>query len=705
MTVSTTDSSVEIAGNGATVSFPYAFKVLLPTDLQVSIVTDATQVIALQSTSAYTVVQNSNLIGGAVVFNVAPLAGTTVSLVRTVPYTQTTDITNQGEFFPETHELTWDKIVMMAQQLARLSGRNLSKPALGGTSWDAQLSRLINLSPATTPNDAVNYQQMLAAIVASAAPALALPYGASLVNFLQTGVGAVTRDLQDKLYDTKSVMDYMTTSQKASVRAGDRAVDVTAALQAACNTGASMIRIPAGGYQVSGTITLAANQTLMGDGRKINGGTIIYAGAGQNVPVFKISAGAGEIKNISILGSSTSAATSGQKLIYINNTSSCTVQECYFNGGYDAIFMDGSSFYTSIYDCIFDVNFHCQLLINSVTSPGCDLMVDRCRFLGMTASGFACFYAFGLGSLQMSNTAFTLNQVSGGSMYLDVPAPLFGGAIFNNVVFENGNTTTAPAVYVKGTSAAKWNTLHFTGCFMTGGAGIGMRMQFVNGLYATNCTFSSTSTNGNLYFEASAQTSETSFVNCDFEGNAGITPVQCGASALISANFTNSRWTGSAAMIDFTGTTAASIAFLNVIGGNFGTAAQPILLPTPASVKGTILTNSPWLTYTPVVTAVTGAITSYSSTGSYQKIGKVLHFRISVAIITNGSGSGAINITLPRNAGETSTASGKGTQISGKALCCAVTGGSNALRVGNYDGGYPAVDGEILTISGTFQTD
>lgn len=74
---------------------------------------------------------------------------------------------------------------------------------------------------------------------------LALPSGAALVGFAQSGVGAVTRTLQDKGLDFVSVLDFASASQVA--------VDATAAIQAAHDA------LPATG----GTIYFPSRATYM----------------------------------------------------------------------------------------------------------------------------------------------------------------------------------------------------------------------------------------------------------------------------------------------------------------------------------------------------------------------------------------------------------------------------------------------------------
>jgi hypothetical protein len=64
--------------------------------------------------------------------------------------------------------------------------------------------------------------------------------GASVIGFIQAGVGSVARSIQSKLRDSVSVADFMTPEQIADVTAGTLTIDVTSAVQAALNTGKSL---------------------------------------------------------------------------------------------------------------------------------------------------------------------------------------------------------------------------------------------------------------------------------------------------------------------------------------------------------------------------------------------------------------------------------------------------------------------------------
>lgn len=54
-----------------------------------------------------------------------------------------------------------------------------------------------------------------------------------------------------------------------------------------------------------------------------------------------------------------------------------------------------------------------------------------------------------------------------------------------------------------------------------------------------------------------------------------------------------------------------------------------------------------WETFNPVATASGGSITSYVSSGRYARIQKLIFLRFQIGISNKGTGSGALNLTIP----------------------------------------------------------
>jgi hypothetical protein len=107
-------------------------------------------------------------------------------------------------------------------------------------------------------------------------------------------------------------------------------------------------------------------------------------------------------------------------------------------------------------------------------------------------------------------------------------------------------------------------------------------------------------------------------------------------------------------------------------------------------------------TYTPVVSSITGTITSYTSSASYIKIGRVVTIGYIITITNNGTGAGNVAMTLPFTIGSQ--------YCSGVARENALTGNtvqvfgnpSGTQVLFNYNNVYPAVTGSSFIGSLTY---
>lgn len=113
------------AGNGSQTVFAYTFKVFAASELQV-VLRSAGGIETVQTlTTHYAVSGVGNDGGGNVTMVTAPPSGTTLTIVRNVPFVQLTDLRNQGGFYPEVHERVFDRLTQQTQQLNDSIGRAL----------------------------------------------------------------------------------------------------------------------------------------------------------------------------------------------------------------------------------------------------------------------------------------------------------------------------------------------------------------------------------------------------------------------------------------------------------------------------------------------------------------------------------------------------------------------------------------------------
>lgn len=166
MTVTTTTVRNEYAANGVTITFPFTFKILDREHLIVSLVDDDTGAeTGLTYGSDYTILGVGAAVGGSItIISGAPASGTTVVLRRELDIVQPADYSNQGRFYPETHETSFDRLTMLVQQVQDGVDRAVAQPENGSDWYDAHGRRIINLGDAIELTDAVNVQTMNEAI-------------------------------------------------------------------------------------------------------------------------------------------------------------------------------------------------------------------------------------------------------------------------------------------------------------------------------------------------------------------------------------------------------------------------------------------------------------------------------------------------------------------------------------------------------------
>ena len=107
-------------GNGVTTAFPFSFKVFTASDLLVvrANLTGIETTLVLGTDYAVTLNadQNSNP-GGSVTLTGALTSGFLLSITSRVPLTQSTELTNQGGFYPAVINASLDKLTILTQQL------------------------------------------------------------------------------------------------------------------------------------------------------------------------------------------------------------------------------------------------------------------------------------------------------------------------------------------------------------------------------------------------------------------------------------------------------------------------------------------------------------------------------------------------------------------------------------------------------------
>lgn len=137
MSISSTSNRNDYVGNDSTNVYAYGFKIFLESELRVTVVDAAGLETELVLNTDYSVSGVGQTSGGNVTLinasqawlnsgNLATGYNLTVRRVRQLK--QLTDIRNQGDFYPEAHENTFDQLVMLDQQQQDELDRSLKLP-------------------------------------------------------------------------------------------------------------------------------------------------------------------------------------------------------------------------------------------------------------------------------------------------------------------------------------------------------------------------------------------------------------------------------------------------------------------------------------------------------------------------------------------------------------------------------------------------
>lgn len=153
----TVETSVRKAGpyegNGATIEFPFSFKVFSRDDVRVTFADEGGIESTLELDVDYAVQLNEDQEhepGGVVTYPVSgpPLAaGERITLSGRLGYVQPTSITNQGGFYPRVIEDALDRATIQIQQLAEQVSRAILAPISGGVSGEELTQQLAEQLP------------------------------------------------------------------------------------------------------------------------------------------------------------------------------------------------------------------------------------------------------------------------------------------------------------------------------------------------------------------------------------------------------------------------------------------------------------------------------------------------------------------------------------------------------------------------------
>jgi len=679
-------------GNGVTTVFPFTFKVFTANDILVTYLDalDVESVLVLSTNYTVTLNADQNTSpGGSVTLLVAPATGTYITLTSQVTNTQTLALTNSGGFYPESINNALDRTVIEIQQLAEQASRSITIPKSSTASplmpipaannvlvWNNAATALINL-PATTGTSLVN---------------LAASTGSTLVGTKTSGTGAVTRTVASKLNDTVSVKDFGAV--------GDGVTDDTAAFLAAATAGSHVV-MPAGNYLLDTMAFPATLKSLTGAGKAttitaksamaggsttwlscnfqtdltlsdfainisstalpsvvgLQIGTVeravvqnIHVIDGGRMPFFVSASGGVLFSNIHIdkFAQSAIIVTNTSGVIHIDQVIST------HQGTGSNFAITGGSYHkiSNSYAAGAGSSFFTIALIGTYYS-----VVENCVVLGST-----------LEAIQItdgSDNSIRNNRVICGVGHND-----FGISVFGETVDVKNNVVMGNSIYGSGGSGIGVSANHISvhACLYT---------HVANNLIVS-CNTRNDADGSGVYLLGGALCQATTVQNNVIvdEGNR----IRYGAyESSVGGNPSNNKFINNAC---YCGTVFISEGYvINVLSEVYDIA---------------------WVSYTPTIGAGTGTITTASGTAKYRRQGRSVSIIANITITTNGTGSNFVSISTPFTTINSGILSGRANSVSGKMLQAANAGSGN-LAIRNYDGTYPASNGENFLMSGIIQ--
>jgi len=226
-------------------------------------------------------------------------------------------------------------------------------------------------------------------------PAMSAPSGSSLIGFIQSGVGAGPRTLQDKNREVVSVTDFYANGVSGPLVDPTGVVDSTLGIQAAVNTGKVVIAPRGSIFKTSAPIA-GSNVWFDGQGSEIR----VYGGGDG----FQVS-GACNFKDLTIKAQSNPNSTTNKGITGAIYTSEFkNVYVAFFNVGFD--FATNSYLLKAdnctAYDCV--VGFRNYSSTTSATTT----VFDRCYAL---ACGIG-YYIYGVSDGELRNCAIDIGNAA-----------------------------------------------------------------------------------------------------------------------------------------------------------------------------------------------------------------------------------------------------------------------------------------------------
>jgi hypothetical protein len=144
----------------------------------------------------------------------------------------------------------------------------------------------------------------------------------------------------------------------------------------------------------------------------------------------------------------------------------------------------------------------------------------------------------------------------------------------------------------------------------------------------------------------------------------------------------------------------------NLVIGTSGKGIDFSITSHPAGMTSELLADYEEGTWTPTVSSSSGSITSYTASGTYTKVGRLVTAIFTYNITDAGTGSGVVRVSSPFTAGASAlyaTGSAGEVAVAGWGGYCIIDQGGSNITVQKYDGGYTGATGVVVRGTVTYQ--
>lgn len=188
----------------------------------------------------------------------------------------------------------------------------------------------------------------------------ALGADAAAISYQPAGVGSVVTDVQSKLRESVSVLDFGAV--------GDGVTDDTAAIQAAINAATGKrLYFPGGTYKVTGVTAYGNEIQIYGDGYTRSQISLINGSTG--IPLTITGTPHFVAEDISFDGNKANCPSATYAVLMIGTNTGAEFNRCFFvNAKTDGLGQGGTADYPIIRDCIFETNGNDGLSLSTATT-------------------------------------------------------------------------------------------------------------------------------------------------------------------------------------------------------------------------------------------------------------------------------------------------------------------------------------------------